>query len=62
MLLKSSCDNNLQKNRAHNVFKKQKLRDAKWAQDDVNFGTAPGDGGNQIPADADERGHVIYRV
>jgi hypothetical protein len=45
------------------MFSRNQTCDAEWAQDDANFGDAPGaGGGNQFPADADERGHVTYRL
>jgi hypothetical protein len=44
------------------MFSRNESCDAKWAQNDVNFGATLGDGGNRIPTDAYECGHVMCRV
>jgi hypothetical protein len=44
------------------MWARNESHDAERAQDDVHFWAAPGDGGNQFTADADECGHVTYRV
>jgi hypothetical protein len=44
------------------MFGRNASRDANRAQDDADFGGEGGGNNNRFPADADERGHVTFRL
>jgi hypothetical protein len=44
------------------MWARNESHDAERAQDDVDFGASPGDGGNQFLTDVDESGHVMFRA